>query len=927
MTELAWYWDYGREAWRRRRMKNELEQLRTKIADLEKERNQLKESLQINEERFNKIFRASSNLIAITTIKDGRIIDLNEASAALGGFKREDLIGTLSKDHNLWADAKQREMVVQKLQEEGRVHNLEIGFLAENGEIRKTLFSADPITFDDEPCLLGVSVDITEREKQADALRKSEEKYRMLVENSLQGVAIIQDSRYAFCNSSYAGMTGYTVAELLSMSRDRMGEMVHPDDRMEVWRRHDDRASGKQAESRYEYRGIKKDGTLFWVEVYASVVEYNGKPATQLVSLDITEHKQAESALRQSEERFRLIADTIDEIFWIYDVEKEVTTYLSPAFDRIWGIPSTRVVDIPRPYMDSIHPDDVGRFISSDAPIQAGQLYEFEYRIIRPDGAIRSLWNRGFPVSDQTGKIRQYVGVGMDVTERRQAEEALKESREYLNQIINCIGDPICVKDREHKLVLVNNAFCSFFGIQPEDLLGKTRADSLPEELFKIIWKDEEEVFATGKEKLSEESLALWPGSPRITMTKKSLLTDKNGNQQIIGVMRDITQYKQLEAQFLQAQKMEAIGVLAGGVAHDFNNLLNVINGYSELVLDDLAEDNPIRKDLEQIRDAGKRAADLTSQLLAFGRKQILQPEILNINNVIVQMSSMLRRLIGEDINFISIAEPNLRLVNADPGQIQQIIMNLAVNARDAMPQGGKLTIETCNIDLDEDYAQRHTAIKAGPHVMLAITDNGMGMDAATQSHLFEPFFTTKQKGKGTGLGLSTVYGIVKQSNGSLWVYSELGKGTTFKIYFPEVTSAPASRIESDRTEPKESGSETVLVVEDEPSVRALACRVLRDRGYNVLEAADGPEALNIAREYKDVIHLILTDVIMPGISGNILVARVKNIRPGIKALYVSGYTDNAIVHHGILDSNLAFLQKPFTTDGLARKVREVINS
>jgi two-component system, cell cycle sensor histidine kinase and response regulator CckA len=908
-------------------MKNELEELRAKIAELEKERNQLTKSLRTSEERFNKIFHASSNLIAITTVKDGRIIDLNEASAALGGYRREDLIGTLSKDHNLWADAKQREMVIQKLQHEGRVHNLEVGFLAKNGEIRRTLFSANPIIFNDEPCLLGVSVDITEREQQADALKKSEEKYRMLVENSLQGVVIIQDLHYIFCNSAFSRMTGYTITELLSMSPAQMREMIHPDDQDTVRNRYEDRLAGKQVEPNYEYRGIKKDGTLFWVVAYASIVEYNGKPATQLVLLDGTERKQAEQALRESEERFRLIAETIDEIFWIYNVEKGVTTYLSPAFDRIWGIPSTRVVGVPRPYMNTLHPDDEKLFTSSDAPINAGQPYEFEYRIIRADGAIRHIWHRGFPVKSETGKITQYVGVGMDVTERRQAEEALRESGEYLNQIINCIGDPICVKDREHKLVLVNNAFCSFFDIQPEDLLGKTRADSLPEELLKTIWKDEEEVFATGKEKLSEESLALWPGSPRVIMTKKSLLTEKNGNQQIIGVMRDLTQYKQLEAQFLQAQKMEAIGVLAGGVAHDFNNLLNVINGYSELVLDDLAEDDPIRKDLEQIRNAGKRAADLTSQLLAFGRKQILQPEILNINNVIVQMSTMLRRLIGEDIEFDSIADPNLRLVNADPGQIQQIIMNLAVNARDAMPTGGKLTIETSNIDLDEDYVQQHPVIKAGPHVMLAITDNGIGMDAATQAHLFEPFFTTKKKGKGTGLGLSTIYGIVKQSNASIWVYSEIGRGTTFKIYFPEATFVAASRPEGPRPEPQKSGTETILVVEDEPSVRALAARVLRDRGYKVLEAPDGSEALNIAREYKEEIHMVLTDVIMPGISGTVLVARLEHIRPGIKALYVSGYTDNAIVHHGILDSNVAFLQKPFTADSLVRKIREVLSS
>ena len=404
-------------------------------------------------------------------------------------------------------------------------------------------------------------------------------------------------------------------------------------------------------------------------------------------------------------------------------------------------------------------------------------------------------------------------------------------------------------------------------------------------------------------------------------------MTDNGGKRQVVVVARDITGYKNLEAQFLQAQKMEAIGVLAGGVAHDFNNLLNVINGYSELILDDISQDSPVRKDLEQIRNAGKRAAALTSQLLAFGRKQIMQPEVLNLNIVISQMNSMLRRLIGEDIEFTSISLPNLRPVNADPGQIQQIVMNLVVNARDAMPRGGKLTIETSNIDLDRNYAQHHPMVKAGPHVMLSISDNGVGMDEETQSHLFEPFFTTKQKGKGTGLGLCTVYGIVKQSNGFIWVYSEPGRGTTFKIYFPTATGATDSTKEREESKPVLQGSETVLVVEDEAAVRELTIRILRDRGYNVLEAAGGQEALQIAREYAGEIHLVLTDVVMPAISGSTVVARLVAERPGIRSLFVSGYTDDAIVQHGILDSNVAFLQKPFTVEGLIHKIREVLDS
>jgi two-component system cell cycle sensor histidine kinase/response regulator CckA len=401
-----------------------------------------------------------------------------------------------------------------------------------------------------------------------------------------------------------------------------------------------------------------------------------------------------------------------------------------------------------------------------------------------------------------------------------------------------------------------------------------------------------------------------------------------------LAYIRDITERKRaekerekLQEQVRQSQKMEAVGVLAGGVAHDFNNLLSVINGYSELLLKGVARDDPRRSDIEQILQAGQRAASLTSQLLAFSRKQILHPVTLNLDDVVAQMSTMFRRLIGEDIALVCITRPGLGFVHADQGQIQQILMNLVVNARDAMPQGGRLTIETANVDIDEGYVRKHAPMRAGPYIMLAISDNGIGMDSETQARIFEPFFTTKGAGKGTGLGLSTVYGIVKQSNGFLWVYSEPGKGTTFKIYLPRVQGEADKLSEDAKVVPDLRGSETVLVVEDEPSVRALAARILRERGYTVIEASNGKEALRTAQEYAGKIHLVLADVVMPEMSGKVLVSQIEAARPGIRALFISGYTDNAIIHHGILEANVAFLQKPFSANVLASKVREVIDS
>jgi two-component system, cell cycle sensor histidine kinase and response regulator CckA len=908
-------------------VENEHDDLRNEVAELRKKCARLEDHLRQSEERFYRIFHASSNMMAITTIKDGRIIELNEASANLGAFKREALIGTLSRDYGLWADSEQRDIIVRKLREEGRIHNLEVNFLAEDGEAHRALFSADPITVNDEPCLLSISVDITARENEADALRKSEEKYRMLVENSLQGVAIIQDERNVFCNSAYAKMSGYSIEELLALSALEMGNMYHPDDRPFVWKRYQDRMAGKEVAPHYECRTFRKDGTLLWLEVHSSLTEYNGKLATQLLYLDITERKQAENALRESEERFRLIAETIDEIFWIFDLEKGMATYISPAHERIWGTRRDGFIDTLEAPFDQIHPDDLERVASIAALMKTGQPLDYEHRIIRPDGSIRRLWNRCFPIADEKGQVKRYVGVAQDVTARWNAEEALKESREYLNQIINRVGDPIFVKDDHHQFVLVNDAMCHLTGKGREDLIGVVADALLPPELAATMRKQEQEIIDAGKECLIEENIPDKYGKTRAMMSKKTRLIDKSGKRHIIGILRDITEYKRLQIQFMQSQKMEAIGLLAGGVAHDFNNLLTVIKGYSELLMRKLAQNDSRRRDLEQIMNAGQQAASLTTQLLAFSRKQILQPKVLSLNDSLDETGKMLRRLIGEDIDLVVITQPSLGLINADPGQIQQILLNLAVNARDAMPQGGKLTIETANAEFDDSYVRRHPIVKTGPYVMLSISDNGIGMDESTQSRIFEPFFTTKAQGEGTGLGLSTVYGIVKQSNGFIWVYSEVCKGTTFKLYFPRVQSAIPDMDNEQKPNREYRGAEIILVVEDDASVRELSCLILRDRGYTVLSASNGKEALAVAQEFSGHIHLVITDVVMPGMSGRDFVSQLEASRPGIKALYVSGYADHAIVHHGMLDANLAFLQKPFAAESLARKVREVIEA
>ena len=442
------------------------------------------------------------------------------------------------------------------------------------------------------------------------------------------------------------------------------------------------------------------------------------------------------------------------------------------------------------------------------------------------------------------------------------------------------------------------------------------------------------EFFASGKGGISQFRWIARDGRVVWVEGHSTVICDNQGNPVgMRGVTTDITARKeaergraQLEEQLRQAQKIDSIGRLAGGVAHDFNNILTAIRGYAELMLLELAPGDPMRSSVTEISRAGERAADLTRQLLAFSRRQLLQPRVLALNSLIADSIKMLKRLLGEDIELVTLLDPELGNVKADAGQMEQVILNLAVNARDAMPQGGKLTLETRNVILQEEYAQKHFSLQPGSHIMMTISDIGCGMDPHTLSHIFEPFFTTKEPGKGTGLGLSTVYGIVQQSGGSIWVYSEPGRGTTFKIYLPRIEEpldeAGEKRIESDNPR----GSETILVVEDDEIVRKLTCQALRRYGYQVIEAANGIEALLSCEKHPEPIPLMITDVVMPQISGPELATRLRLLHPETQVLYISGYTDDAVVRHGLLDAALYFLQKPFTPGALVHKVRDILD-
>jgi PAS domain S-box-containing protein len=510
------------------------------------------------------------------------------------------------------------------------------------------------------------------------------------------------------------------------------------------------------------------------------------------------------------------------------------------------------------------------------------------------------------------------------------------DSERLLRGIVEHIPHMIFVKDAQDlRFVLFNRAGEELLGVPRDQMLGKSDFDLFPRDQAQFFVTKDREVLSSGRLlDIPEEEILSPSKGMRVLHTKKVPILDGRGRPRyLLGMSEDITERKaaenersELARQLQEAQKMEAVGRLAGGIAHDFNNLLTVIMGSGQLLLEELGRDRPERRDIEDIVKSAQRAAELTRQLLAFSRRQVLEPRVLDVNAVVGNIERLLRRLIGEDINLLTVLARNAGLVRADPGQLEQVIANLAVNARDAMPNGGTLTIATANVTLDEAFVREHSDAGPGPHVMLSVSDTGAGMSADVKARLFEPFFTTKESGKGTGLGLSTVYGIVRQSGGSISVESGLGRGTTFRILLPRVLDAEASA-PGDTSHPGTlRGTETVLVAEDSQPVRQLAVRVLQGYGYTVLSAPDRDSAVRLAAEHAGPIHLLVTDVIMPDGGGPALAARMTVARPHLRVLYVSGYTDDAIAHHGVLEPGIALLQKPFTPISLARKVREVLD-
>ncbi|MGA8674049.1 MAG: PAS domain S-box protein, partial [Candidatus Acidiferrales bacterium] len=780
-----------------------------------------------------------------------------------------------------------------------------------------------------------------------------------LFENAVEGIFRASvEGQLLSVNPALARMCGYSSPEEMILSIQDMSQDLYadPQARVEFKRRMMEHGSVES----FEYQLRRKDGARIWVSENARAVRIsNGEIVAYEGSMeDITERKRSELERQVTFEIIHAVnvTDNLDDLLYLVYQALRKVLYAENCFVALYE-PASGMFHFPffiDQFDEAPPPQQVGRsctayvYRTGRAMLIPQQVFDAlaEQGEVELVGTPSPSW-LGAPLRTPAATIgvlvvQHYenetayterdleflVSVGGQIAlaiERKRAEEKIRESEARLRVLVEQLPAVLWTVGTDLRFTSALGAGLARLGLKPNQIVGVSLMD---------YFETNDQTFlpiAAHRRATKGEAVTFhveWKGGS-YTCHVEPLRTAEGELQGAICMALDITDRKQLEEQLRQAQKMEAVGRLAGGIAHDFNNLLMVIQGYADLMTERLAEGDPLRRNAEQIQTASQRATSLTRQLLAFSRKQMLAPKVLNVQSVVVDMEKILRRLIGEDIQLETSSVPDLGLIKADRSQIEQVIMNLAVNARDAMPEGGRLTIETANVELDKAAAHPPAVLSPGKYVMLAVTDNGCGMDAETQAHIFEPFFTTKEKGKGTGLGLATVYGIVKQSGGYVWVYTEPGRGTSFKVYLPRIEDEQTARGRDGKSDAQElpRGSETVLLVEDEKGVRELAREYLELTGYTVIAAEDGHTALELAAMHVGPIQLLMTDVVMPGISGRELAGRVKTIRPEIKVLFMSGYTDQAVVHHGILDTDAALLQKPFTMAALAAKLREILST
>ncbi|HET6231882.1 MAG TPA: PAS domain S-box protein, partial [Longimicrobiaceae bacterium] len=888
-------------------------------------------AMRASEERFRQLAENSRDVFWLRSVHEGRHVYVSPAYEALW----ERSCATLYRDPESFLEPVHPEdlpRVESAFRGDAAGTEVEFRLRRRDGSLRWICARTFPVR-DAEGRIFrvgGVAEDITERKLAGEALRQSEERFRAVFDHATVGIATVgPNGRWLDVNHALCEIVGRTREELLATD---FQHITHPDDLAADLALLDRLVAGEIPSYQMEKRYLHSAGHVVWVLLTVSLVRGAAHEPRYFIShvQDITGSKTAADALRDSEVRFRSVVESLAEGVLITDLEDRVL-YANPRVEELFGVSVAELLG--QPAHEMLMPPGHGAEVRERlARRAAGQSERYELEQVGPDGSLGPVEVYGVPFRDAASRIVGTLGVASDIAERRSAEDALRQSVASYRSLFDSLSEAVSIQDASGRFIEANAAVLRMHGYTREEVLAmpvSALADphaepGVSEAAFRRALAGEPQRFERQGRRQNGEAfpveVALNPGR-------------YFGQDVVIAEARDITErvrsaeaLRQSEERLRQAQKMEAVGRLAGGIAHDFNNLLTAITGNAQLLLADMAPDAPGREDLSEIDRAAARAAELTRQLLVFSRKQMVHPEVLDLNAQVAEMDKLLRRLIGEDVKLVTVLDPALAPIKADGGEMGQVLMNLVVNARDAMPRGGTVRVETRNETLTAADARRHPFVVPGPHVLLQVSDDGTGMDDETLSHLFEPFFTTKAQGKGTGLGLSTVYGIVKQSGGAIWVDSEPGRGSTFRIYFPAAGAERATPGETARASAGPRACETVLLVEDEPSVRSLARRILERSGYRVLTASDGPHALSLSAAHDGPVDLLVTDVVMPGMSGRELAERLVPARPDMRVLYMSGYTDDALLQHGVLQEGVAFLEKPFTPATLAAKAAEVLH-
>jgi two-component system cell cycle sensor histidine kinase/response regulator CckA len=889
------------------------------------ERKRAEEALHESEERYRSLVEAAPDVIYTVSAEDGSLTSLNPAFETLTGWSRAEwlgkpLVGIVHPDD--------LPVAVETLQKASRGETqppYELRVLSKSGKYLVGEFTSTPHVKDGKVVgELGIARDITERKRTEERLRWAKEEWERTFDAVPDLIALLdEDYRIVRVNRALAERLGLQAGECVGLT---CYKAIHGMDKPpDICPYMNGLLDGKEHVAELALERLGGD----FLVTHSPLRDVSGRPVgSAIVARDITARKQAEEALRESEDRYRDLVEHSEDLICTHDLEGRILSLNEPPA-KVLGYTRSEILGMK--LQDILAPEvrhECDEYLARIQRVGAAQ----GLMLVQSKSGDKRLWEYHNTLRTEGVATPIVRGLAHDITERKRAEEALRESQGMFQKAFHASPDTMVLHSlSEGRHMDVNESFLRLVGYRREELVGRTAMDL-------GLWWD----LAQGDEYLrilreqgrvrDLEICVRTKSGEACTLLLSAEVIEIAGQDCVVAIGKDISHRKlaeqerlHLEEQLRQAQKMEAVGRLAGGVAHDFNNILMVINGYVQLVLRKLSPRHPLRQNLNEIRKAGERAASLTGQLLAFSRRQILVPRILDLNKVVADTKEMLRRVIGEDVELVIRQGHKLAKVLADPGQIAQVLVNLAVNARDAMPGGGRLTIETGNVDLREAETGDLPGAAPGPYVTLAVSDTGVGMSKEVMEHMFEPFFTTRERGKGTGLGLSMVYGVVKQSGGYVRVQSEPGQGSAFRIYLPCArvgSGEPAARSTKARLA---KGRETILVVEDELAVRQVVAATLRSSGYKVLEAGSGEEAMRRLRRHDGPLHLVLSDLVMPRMNGRKVADSVRTLYPEVKVVFMSGYTDDALLRHGVSDTQGSFLQKPFTMETLTQEVREVL--